>query len=43
MKKEDDHLITMLCELMKSTNFGSFEINVKKGDSLGSLRKLEGG
>ena len=43
MKKEDSHLITMLCELMKSTNFGLFEVNVKKGNSLGSLRKWEVG
>ena len=40
MKKEDAHLITMLTELMASTNFGKFGINVKKGNTLGSLRKV---
>lgn len=40
MKKEDHHLITMLTELMSSTNFGKFGINIKKGKTLGSLRKI---
>mgnify|MGYP003963375455 FL=1 len=41
MKKEDEHLLKMLYELMKSTNFGTFSINIKKGQTLGSLRKEE--
>ena len=40
MKKEDVHLLTMLEELMASTNFGKFGVNIKKGTSLGSLRKI---
>jgi len=40
MKKDDGHLLTVLEELMASTNFGTFGINVKKGTSLGSLRKI---
>ena len=39
MKKEDEKLITILVKLMSSTNFGNFLVNVKKGNSLGSLKE----
>ena len=40
MKKEDFHLLDALVSLMQSTNFGNFKINIKKGNSLGTLRDL---
>ena len=41
MKNEDEHLLKMLAALMSSTNFGTFGVNIKKGKTLGSMRKLE--
>ena len=37
LKNEDLHLLTKAEDLMRSTNFGSFPINRKKGQNLGSL------
>jgi len=41
MKKEDAPLLNLLLSLMRSTNFGNFEINMKKGTTLGSMREFE--
>jgi len=41
MKKEDEHLLKILVDMMRSTNFGNFMVNVEKGDSLGSLRRID--
>ena len=38
MKKEDVEQLREIKHLMSSTNFGSFEINVKKGTNLGDLK-----
>ncbi len=43
MKKEDEHLLTKISSLMRSTNFGNFRINIKKGNSLGSLKEIRVG
>jgi len=43
MKKEDEKLIKSLLALMSSTNFGKFEVNVKKGNSLGSMKEIRFG
>ena len=37
LKNEDLNLLTQAEELMRSTNFGSFPINKKRGKNLGSL------
>ena len=39
MKKQDEKLINVLVKLMSSTNFGDFLVNIKRGDSLGSLKE----
>jgi len=39
MKNEDMHLYKILHKLMSSTNFGTFEVNVKRGKTLGSLKE----
>ncbi len=39
MKNEDKNLYKVLHHLMSSTNFGTFEVNVKKGENLGSLKE----
>jgi hypothetical protein len=41
MKKEDEHLFKSLLELMASTNFGKFRVNVKKGTTLGSMKDFK--
>lgn len=41
MKNEDMHLYKILHKLMSSTNFGSFGVNVKKGNNLGSLKEVQ--
>lgn len=38
MKKSDDSLITDVCSLMSSTNFGEFQINISSGKTLGNLQ-----
>jgi hypothetical protein len=38
LKKEDLNLLTTAAQLMSSTNFGPFQINVKKGTTLGNLK-----
>lgn len=40
MKKEDEALLTSLSELMSSTNFGKFMVNIKKGKTLGSMKEV---
>tara|TARA_R100000805_G_C3620377_1_gene123991 strand:+ start:1231 stop:2445 length:1215 start_codon:yes stop_codon:yes gene_type:complete len=39
MKDEDSNLVSALCHLMASTNFGTFGINIKRGFSLGTLKQ----
>ena len=41
MKKEDEPLLKILVDMMRSTNFGNFMVNIKRGDSLGSLRRAD--
>ena len=41
IKKEDLNLIKTLVSLMRSTNFGKFMVNVKRGSSLGSLKEVK--
>lgn len=41
MKKEDAHLIKDMVDLMRSTNFGKFGVNFKKGKTLGSLSEVK--
>jgi hypothetical protein len=36
MKKEDEPLVEKVVELLRSTNFGSYKMNVKQGSTLGS-------
>tara|TARA_R100001443_G_scaffold57804_1_gene68476 strand:- start:1950 stop:3170 length:1221 start_codon:yes stop_codon:yes gene_type:complete len=43
MKNEDEHLITTLVDLMSSTNFGKFKVNIKRGKTLGSMRAVQFG
>ena len=38
LKKEDLHLLATLVNLMGSTNFGTFGVNIKKGTTLGNLK-----
>tara|TARA_B100001094_G_scaffold331577_1_gene400415 strand:+ start:125 stop:916 length:792 start_codon:yes stop_codon:yes gene_type:complete len=38
MKNEDNGLVSALCHLMASTNFGTFGINIKRGSTLGALQ-----
>lgn len=40
MKNEDEHLIRDVVRLMKSTNFGSFLVNLKRGHTLGSMTEI---
>jgi hypothetical protein len=42
-KKEDEHLINSIVQLMSSTRFGNFKINIKRGKSLGKMRSTENG
>ena len=43
MKDSDSVLLPGLVELMSSTNFGRFQINLSKGSSLSNMRKLNYG
>ena len=43
LKKEDLNLLTTLAQVMSSTNFGHFQVNIKKGITLGSLKDLKVG
>ena len=43
LKKEDLNLLTTLAEVMSSTNFGKFQVNIKKGKTLGSLKDFNVG
>ena len=41
VKNEDSHLLKALVALMKSTTFGTFQVNIKKGKTLGCLRDID--
>ena len=41
MKKGDESLIRSLAELMASTDFGKFMVNIKRGKTLGSMRGIQ--
>ncbi|MCS5551656.1 MAG: hypothetical protein NZ811_09095 [Gammaproteobacteria bacterium] len=41
MKKEDADLIKILSDLMSSTNFGTFRVNIKRGKTLGSMKDIK--
>ena len=41
MKNEDKNLLRVVAKMMRSTNFGTFGINIHEGKNLGSLRKIE--
>ena len=43
MKKEDENLIKTMVALMGSTNFGKFMVNIKKGETLGSMKGFKFG
>ncbi len=42
-KKEDEHLINSIVELMSSTRFGSFKINMSSGKTLGKMKGMSNG
>ena len=43
MKQSDSQLIPMLVELMSSTNFGRFQVNLSQGATLSNMRKINYG
>jgi hypothetical protein len=43
MKKEDENLLKSMVSLMSSTNFGQFRVNIKRGETLGTLKDLPHG
>ena len=43
LKKEDLNLLTTVVKMMSSTNFGEFQVNIKKGTTLGNLRDYKVG
>jgi hypothetical protein len=43
MKKEDNWLLNKVFQLMESTNFGKFKINISKGSDLGNIQEYNNG
>jgi len=41
MKKEDMNLLKSLVMLMRSTDFGKFMVNIKRGETLGSMKDIQ--
>lgn len=41
MKNEDANLLKTMVALMGSTNFGKFRVNIKRGETLGSMKDIQ--